>query len=349
MKLYTFGSNFASQLGDTQPRPIPHIPILHPFFTDKTIDKLACGIMHTLVLIENKVYSWGCNDEFALGRDGDEHIVLEVFIKEKVIEICAGLSHSVCLTEKGNVYAWGTFRNSSGVVGFSFNTKYQKKPKLIEKNILAISSCDNNFMMIRNTYSILCYGPNLLNNNSQKQKSRSVLRSRIVMRYSKNKPKIQRLYAGSSHCIGLCGDKVFAWGNNACGQFGNGSKVSSNDLIDTGIMNVRDVCAGSIHTIFMKGNDVYACGTNECNQLGYECKEALSPVKIISDVQMMAAKESCNIVVKENIVYSWGSNFSGELGFPAGVDVVTPQKIDFDFGEIVMIGLGNDHCVVVSK
>lgn len=348
MKLFTYGSNLGSQLGEVTERDDDHIPCAHPFFDGKTIDKLACGIMHTLVLMDGKVYSWGCDDEFALGRQGNEHETLQVVIRERVIDICAGVSHSACLTETGHVYAWGTFRNDWGVIGFRPGVKFQKKPKQIEKNIMAITSCDNHIAMVKNTGTVLGYGPNLIKSNNKNKKSQTVLRSRVVMRGNKKRPRLEKIFSGADHCLGLSEGKVFAWGNNSNGQFGDGTEVSSYDLVETGMVEVDEAGAGSIHSVFLRKGDVYVCGKNEFHQLGNELKNTSVPVKLIDGVSMIAAKASGNVIVKDNSLYTWGSNFSGELGFPQG-DVVAPKKIDFDFGEILTVGLGNDHCVVISK
>ena len=63
------------------------------------------------------MYSWGCNDEGALGReisqdDGDEYMAKEVELPEDVYitQVSGGDSHSAALTTKGTVYAWGTYR-----------------------------------------------------------------------------------------------------------------------------------------------------------------------------------------------------------------------------------------------
>lgn len=65
------------------------------------------------------MYSWGCNDEGALGReatqnDGDEWFAKEVKLPDDVhvTMVSAGDSHSIALTNTGTVYAWGTYRVS---------------------------------------------------------------------------------------------------------------------------------------------------------------------------------------------------------------------------------------------
>ena len=43
----------------------------------------------------------------------------------------AGDSHTVALTERGAVYGWGTFRDGSGVMGFSDADRIQLVPALL--------------------------------------------------------------------------------------------------------------------------------------------------------------------------------------------------------------------------
>lgn len=64
-----------------------------------------------------QLFTWGCNDEGALGRmtssdDGDEYLPGSVMLPStlKIVQASAGDSHSAVLLEDGRVYAWGTFR-----------------------------------------------------------------------------------------------------------------------------------------------------------------------------------------------------------------------------------------------
>ena len=65
--------------------------------------------------IHCQVFMWGCTDEGALGRDGDEYTPLPVVkLKDHVIrQVSACLdSHTATLTNSGCVYFWGVFRVS---------------------------------------------------------------------------------------------------------------------------------------------------------------------------------------------------------------------------------------------
>lgn len=64
-----------------------------------------------------QVYTWGCNDEGALGRltsssGGEEFTAGQVQEIEtvNVIMVSAGDSHTMALSDKGIVYGWGTYR-----------------------------------------------------------------------------------------------------------------------------------------------------------------------------------------------------------------------------------------------
>ena len=88
----------------------------------KNIGKISCGGMHTLALdCDGAIWSWGCNDDFPLGRvdKKDEGVPRKVTaLTETVTEVMAGSSHSACLTQSGDVYTWGTYKDSNGHIGF---------------------------------------------------------------------------------------------------------------------------------------------------------------------------------------------------------------------------------------
>ncbi|KRT81210.1 Regulator of chromosome condensation repeat containing protein, partial [Oryctes borbonicus] len=89
------------------------------------IVEICAGGMHTACLTkEGKVFTFGCNDEGALGRntsdkEDSEFIPDIVELPGKVIQISAGDSHTAALLDDGKVYAWGTFRDSHGNMGLT--------------------------------------------------------------------------------------------------------------------------------------------------------------------------------------------------------------------------------------
>ncbi len=76
--------------------------------------KLLCGGMHTLALAASgAVFSWGCNDEGALGRKGTEDKPMLVPLPIRATDISAGDSHSVFYsTLENKAFFTGLYRVS---------------------------------------------------------------------------------------------------------------------------------------------------------------------------------------------------------------------------------------------
>lgn len=84
---------------------------------------------------------------------------------------------------------------------------------------------------------------------------------------------ILHVACGSHHTMCMTTEgKVFAWGDNTCGQLGLGFKSPKPRGIPTRVeklVNVRSiVCGGSHSFIIMVDNSVLACGSNIAGQLG---------------------------------------------------------------------------------
>lgn len=120
--IYVYGSGECEQLGlefkEEEMREIKRARKVPKFDFELPesikVSKILCGGMHTVVLTNTgRVFTWGCNDEGALGRDGNEAYPLMVTGIPSVNGIAAGDSHSLVYnTEQNCVYQWGLYRNS---------------------------------------------------------------------------------------------------------------------------------------------------------------------------------------------------------------------------------------------
>ena len=70
--------------------------------------------MHTVALASNgSIFTWGCNDEGALGRTGAENTPIRVEGLPAVTDISAGDSHTIAYNTSSNrVFYWGCYRVS---------------------------------------------------------------------------------------------------------------------------------------------------------------------------------------------------------------------------------------------
>ena len=84
--------------------------------------------MHTVALASDcTVWTWGCNDEGALGRKGAENTPLQVSdtLTTAITDISAGDSHTIAYNTRENcVYYWGCYRVSNQTFIGSKHFKY---------------------------------------------------------------------------------------------------------------------------------------------------------------------------------------------------------------------------------
>lgn len=362
MPIYVFGSNSISQLGLGEDADSTHIPTLLPFFNDKKVKKIKCGTIHTLVLTtDNKLYSWGCNDEYALGREGDESIPMEVDLKDEILDMTGGASISACITKKGDLYIWGTFRNSSGVFGIDKYTRIQKKPRKFKSNLngfkfIDIDSGSNFICLLSKTKNIWTFGSNefyeLCRRTSTRDRTSSLFPHPIFSGKARiENHKFQAVRCGSNHGAGInTNNEVYIWGSNIYGQLGIGHCEETKLKHKVDLKNVVDVSGGEHHTLFLTDDHkCYGCGRNDQSQLGIEKdKIILKPKLIIENVQKIRTYENFSILQIDDKLFSFGLCYSGATGFEETI-VSKPKLIPFDFKKIIDFRVGADFTIVLTE
>ena len=149
MNVYVFGEGSAGELGLGSAKGVTDVkrPRLNALLSAETVGivQIATGGMHAIALThDNKILTWGVNDQGALGRDttwdgglkdvdandsdsdaGSDSglnpaestptaIPSTSFPEGTVfVQVAAGDSVSIALTDDGFVYGWGTFRVSA--------------------------------------------------------------------------------------------------------------------------------------------------------------------------------------------------------------------------------------------
>lgn len=352
-----------SQLGMGEDFEDTHVPTALPFFDDKEIKKIKCGTLHTLcITADGKLWSWGCNDEHALGRSGDETVPMEVDLKEEPVDIACGASISACITKNNNVWSWGTFRNFNGVYGYNKGTRLQNVPKKVSAGVSGfkfeeINSGANFVCLLSKNKSIWTFGSNDFNElgrrTSERHKDSSLFPDQVFSgRVKKHNHKFRAVRAGLNHAIAInTDDEVYTWGSNIYGQLGNGTTESTRLKCKVDIQNIQDVAGGEHHTLFLtKGGELYGCGRNDQGQCGIPSRENFTtPQKInLQGVSKVRSYENFSICQVGNDLYSFGVSYSGSHGFTEEM-ILEPKKIPFDFPEIVDFCVGGSFTVVVTK
>ncbi|ODN00193.1 Regulator of chromosome condensation [Orchesella cincta] len=330
--LHCFGTNDCGQLGfECEKRKFP---ALVPALESKKIIAVACGGMHTIVLEDNgTVWSFGLNDDKALGRvtkeEEDSFEPGKVDLKKKVVQVSAGDSHSAALTEDGEVYAWGCFKDNNGNYGLIADdgAREREKPELITRHlgvkISKISSGAHHIAMLGSDGCLYTCGT-----GEQGQLGREPEKPRRVTRS-------MGAISGSpvSHKEHLLRPAVV--------------KVARNTKI-------TDLWTGEFSTYCVtdKNKDIYVCGLNNYAQLGIQ---KIADEKTVIQVptknttfrgrkwkQIAAGQHHAVALTQEGQVFTLGRNTDGRLGI--GSDI-TEQDIH---EPTVVEDLADKVCILVA-
>lgn len=149
---------------------------------------------------------------------------------------------------------------------------------------------------------------------------------------------------------------LWTWGDNACGQIGNGvtgGKVESPTQIGAGT-KWKEVAIGERHMLALdEAGKVWAWGDNTKGKLGNKSTESVkSPVLIVNDkCKSIAAGANHSLAVSEDgFLFAWGANSHGQLGkSPDGGVYNSPQVIPDTGNNWSKVYAGPNCCFAVQN
>ncbi|GKT49572.1 protein pim1 [Colletotrichum spaethianum] len=274
LDVYVFGEGSSGELGlgskklDGKKVVDVKRPRLNPHLSAKDVGvvQIACGGMHVAALTkDNKILTWGVNDQGALGRDtnwdgglrdadaeeeeddddddsginprestptavGAEHFAPEA----KFTQVVASDSATFALTEDGRVYGWGTFRSSDGILGFTDKIQIQKTPEYLPtlKNITALAAGSNHILALDDKGVVVAWGCGQQNQLGRRIIERNKLSSLVPQSMGIPKGKVDRIACGSYHSFALAKDgRVWAWGLNNFAETGIEMGAGEDDAV----------------------------------------------------------------------------------------------------------------------
>jgi len=152
--------------------------------------------------------------------------------------------------------------------------------------------------------------------------------------------------AGQSFMLAIkSDDTVWAWGENASGQLGDGTlnhrytpvQILGDNGVDY-LGDVEDVSAGANHSLALKyDGTVWAWGNNDNGQLGDNTIGLKNyPIQVkgeggtgfLTDVTAISAGKNFSLALKsDGTVWAWGENDLGQLGDNSTSDSRTPIQV----------------------
>lgn len=322
-RLYMFGSDSCGELGlgkiGVTKKSAADVPI------DEEINQVACGPMHTLALtVDGALYSFGCNDEGALGRvtDGDEDLEAtptKVELTNKGTKVTAGDSHSAILTDQHEVFVWGNFRDEHGSVGLTPECNGQSTVKplrlLPDIKFKDIASGSNHMLLLDVDGNVYSFGVGAqgqlgrmnLDEIGDTEKPISINDSNRDSFLTPQKVSLKNVdpqrpficdavYAGNFSSFATNTDKkknrLAGWGLN--NYFQLGYKGQKGQLVQpfprrstfTCSTSMINVACGQHHTLFLtKTGRVYSAGRKDYGMLGLgKVDKEICPAQHVSSI-----------------------------------------------------------------
>ncbi len=394
--LFVFGDGDCGQLGlgeDITEK-------LRPFPLDiegKALVQVACGGMHTVALAsDGTVYSWGVNDEGALGRPtadkiwdeseessmyterGDPYVPGKVLLPDHVdvVQLSAGDSHTCALMADGSIWSWGTFRDSSGVMGFSVSKKIQLLPSVVyapgdlTPAAKHISSGADHVCAVTVQGTLMSWGSGQQGQlgrvgarMSERLKLTTFLTPAVVpVRGSKG--KVTDVACGTySTFITYSDGSIFASGLNNYGQLG----LVGEDIVFAPQKvplpkgsRVHKICPGQHHTMFLtESKTLLSCGRPTYGRLGQKSADVgsdapcpdIKAVDGLGGIKISGAAAGLAVsgcFDEQGAAYLWGFGTSNQLAKgDDDDDEVVPRKVAetkrFQGQKVVQCEFGGQH------
>jgi hypothetical protein len=159
----------------------------------------------------------------------------------------------------------------------------------------------------------------------------------------------------ATHTVHLKSDgSVWAWGNNANGQLGNGTTTNSAVPVQlSGLSGVKTLAAGNDYTVSLKSDgSVWAWGNNTNGQLGNgTTTQSATPLQVtgLTGVTAIAAGYDHTVaLVNDGSVWAWGNNSNGQLGDGSTTQRNGPVQVGGVIGATA-IAAGNGYTMVLAS
>lgn len=331
--LMAFGMGDAGQLGMGEDILERKRPQLVKEITEDVICVAAGGMHNVFITKDGSVYTFGCNDEGALGRKIQEEE--ESFLPGKVegvgsaVFCCAGDSHTAIINDDGEVWVWGTFRDANGRLGVGTGAdedkqvekailEYPAKLSLPQKVLRVASGADHLLMLDDNqeVWSLGCAESGQLGRVSSQFSAKGgrrgaskILNPQLIAlrRITRRNGNVVDVACGqfSSFLITNTG-KVIGFGLNNCFQLGDFSdrEIHFSPAVipfkhDGKTVNVKQLASGMHHTVLLSAEgDVYTIGCGDYGRLGVGEKDKLRESDVLRKVEtngkvVRVARGSC--------------------------------------------------------
>jgi alpha-tubulin suppressor-like RCC1 family protein len=276
-----------------------------------------------------QAWGWGDNTFGQLGNPDGWRGPAKISGPTNVVSFGAGFEHTVAATTDGSLWGWGD--DSFGELGFPTTAPpWSKPPTRVSNpaNVVKVSAGSSFSIALTSTGSVYAAG---LNDLAQTGRDPTLFPQVNTFQAIPGLPQIMDIAAGSAFAAALDSNgHVWAWGQNAYGQMGNGTLSTTTPQVTPGLVTnltgtplngITAIAAGGGHVLALDRNGaVWAWGANNGGQLGNgNTFNRLFPVQVnfpsgVTPVAIAAGGDQSLAADSTGKLWAWGYNADRSLG-----------------------------------
>ena len=247
-----------------------------------------------------QIFTWGANDCKQLGYPGAEEGILGIDMDPRpvaalqgfvVVAASCGKSHTIAITEDGQVFTWGAFGNGQLGIGEVSRDKFPFGYVDGPTKIHALDTAAPRLVACGSYHTVIVDGLGDIwtcgtGDHGVHGHEHHFDQPIPLILQSIHGHDFRQVACGASHTIALSAQgHLYVWGMNEHGQLGIGDTITRRQpVINQGCngKNIRKIACGEAHTAFLSDRDVFTFGDGSHGALGHgNSKSQLVPKSVI--------------------------------------------------------------------
>ncbi|MDT4950217.1 MAG: hypothetical protein QOJ37_2812 [Pseudonocardiales bacterium] len=273
-KVYAWGDNTTGELGNGT-TTASKTPIVVSIPAGVTVTSIAAGYYDSFAVTSTgAVYGWGINNLGQLGNSTTATAKVPTLVSlpagVSATSIASGYGHTLVVTSTGTAYGWGY--NANGQVGDASVTS-RAQPVAVKlpvgTTVTSVAAGYLHSLAVTSTGGVLGWGSNSNGQVGNGGAANTAVSTPVAINLGSG--LAASVGAGALHSLAVTTTgAVYAWGDNASGQYGNGTvTTSTTPLLLAGFAPVTTALGGYGYSLFQTTTGaVYGSGDNRVGSLG---------------------------------------------------------------------------------